>query len=42
LTGVEKEVVIMDSAIVNGGSYQLFYFGARNCVLGISQTFNVR
>ena len=41
LTGTEKEAYIMDSAIVEPGSYRLVYFGARNCVLGVSKSFNV-
>ena len=41
LTGVEKKAFVMESAIVEPGIYRLVYFGAKNCVLGISSPFDV-
>ena len=31
----------METGIVRGGRYRLIYFGVKNCVLGISQPFDV-
>ena len=42
LTGVEKNVILMEESIQTNGEYKLVYFGHKNCVLGISEPFEIR
>lgn len=40
-TGVEKNAVVMEEAIQVPGRYRLLYIGAKNCVLGASEFFEI-
>lgn len=41
LTAVDKHAYIMDSSLTFPGKFRLMYFGHKNCVLGISDVFDV-